>query len=348
MKVIFVIVSMAGGGAERVISILANQFVRNGIDVTILMTAGDTVAYKLDDRIHLVSAGGVSGGSMKARLKRIANMRAFFKENKDSTIISFGPGTSFFAVAADLFLGNPFIISERNDPAACEHPRLRNLIYRRAGRMVFQTKEAKECFPLSLQKKGCVIANPISEGLPARHEGERDKTVVAVGRFEPQKNHLLLLEAFAQMHKKHPDYKLRLFGDGSLKEQLVQRMDELGIGDSVLFEGFVKDVPEQIKTAGMYVLSSDYEGISKSLLEAMAMGIPCVSTDCPIGGSALCIENNVNGILVPIRDAAALCEAMCKIAENKEFADEMARKAYEIREKYSEENIGKAWEALLL
>lgn len=347
MKVIFVIVSMAGGGAERVISILANQFVQNHIEVTILMTAGDTVAYQLDSRIRLRSAGGVTGGSMKARLKRIAAMRACFKENRDSVIISFGPGTSFFAVAADLFLGHHFIISERNDPAACEHPILRNIIYSRAKHLVFQTKEAMQCFPGSLQRKGCVIPNPISSELPEAYTGVRQKSVVAVGRLEPQKNHALLLHAFAQFHEKYPEYVLRLLGDGSLKASLVQKTAELGIDDYVIFEGFVKDVPERIREAGMYVLSSDYEGISNSLLEAMALGLPSISTDCPIGGSALCINQGENGLLVPVGDADALERTMCQIAADEKFANSLSVNAAGIREAYSEKNIGKAWEALL-
>lgn len=347
MKVIFVIANMAGGGSERVISILANRFVQNGMDVAILMTAGNDVAYQLDERIHLVSAGGTSGGSMSVRIKRIANMRAYFKTNPQSIIISFGPGTSFFAVAADCFLGHRFMISERNDPAACGHPHLRNLVYRRAERMVFQTQQAMECFPEGLQKRGCVIPNPVTKGLPARSMEKRQKTVVAVGRLEKQKNHLLLLEAFSILREQHPEYVLHLFGVGSLQETLERRIKELDLQEAVVFEGFVKNVLERIKNAGMYVLSSDYEGISNSLLEAMAMGLPCISTDCPIGGSSLCIENNVNGILVPVGDKNALGEAMCRIAREPEFADELARRAYEIRETYSEENIGKAWEKLL-
>ena len=109
MKVIFVMVSMAGGGAERVISILANRFVQRGIDVTILMTAGNEVAYELDERIQLLCAGTVSGGSMRKRIERVRNIRRVFKENPDSVIISFGPGTSFFAVLADLFLDRVFL-----------------------------------------------------------------------------------------------------------------------------------------------------------------------------------------------------------------------------------------------
>lgn len=347
MKVIFVIVSMGGGGAERVISILANQFVKKGIDVTIMMTAGDEVAYELDERIHLFCAGETSGGSMKKRIERIRNMRRFFKENRDSIIISFGPGTSFFAVVADLFLGHTFIISERNDPAICPYPKLRNMVYNRAKELVFQTEDALKCFPAGIQKKGCVIPNPISAKLPAPYEGERQKIIVAVGRLEDQKNYPLLLRAFQKFHALHEDYELHIYGQGSLKESLEAQIEGLGLTDSVLLKGFQKNVPEQIKTAGIYVLSSDYEGVSNALLEAMAVGLPVVATDCPIGGCSLCIEDGSNGLLIPVGNEEELVKALRRLAEEPALAAGMGRKAAKVRERFSEENIAARWEAIL-
>lgn len=343
MKVIFVIVSMAGGGAERVISILANQFVKKGVDVTIMMTAGDTVAYELDPAVKLFCAGSTTGGSMKKRLERIVRMRRYFKQEKDSVIVSFGPGTSFFAVAAELFLHHPFIISERNDPAACPHPGLRNMVYRRADRLIFQTEDAMNCFPHSLRKRGCVIPNPVIKGLPQPWAGDREKTVVAVGRLEPQKNYGMLLEAFAIFHRKFSDHTLHIYGKGTLLGELQKKADQLGISDAVVWEGFRKDVLNRISQAGIYALSSDYEGISNALLEAMAIGLPVVSTDCPIGGSRMCIRDGENGFLVPCKDAESFAKALERLAENPEYAAKIGQKAAKIREEFSEETISERW-----
>lgn len=343
MKVIFVIVSMAGGGAERVISILANQFVKKGIEVMILMTAGDEVAYELDPRIRLISVGGVTGGSMIKRLQRIGNMRKVFRENKEAVIISFGPGTSFFAVAADLFLKHKFVISERNDPAACKQPGMRNMVYGRGAAVVYQTSDAMRCFPQRLQRKGYVIANPVAGNLPETYKGVRKKRIVSVGRLEPQKNHVMLLDAFAGFAKDFEEYTLHIYGDGSLKPALEEQAAELNITDKIFWEGFQNNVPVQIRDAAMYVLSSDYEGISNALLEAMAMGLPVISTDCPIGGSRLCIDNGRNGILVPVGDSGALASAMKEIAGDDDRAAALSENAAELRDAFSEDKISDQW-----
>lgn len=342
-KVIFVVANMTGGGAERVIAILANQFIKNNIDVIIMMTAGNEVVYSLDNKVKLISMGGKTGGSMAARLKRIQKMRKFFKQNSPATIVVFGLGASFYAVVGNFFLKNTMVISERNDPNACQYPHLRNVIYSRADYMVYQTEMAKEEFPKYLQKNAEVIANPISSNLPPRYMGEREKKIVAVGRLEKQKNYPLLLMAFAVFHKKHPEYKLHIYGKGNLEKELHELSVHLEISKSVVWKGFCKNVWKEIEDASMYVLSSDFEGISNSMLEALGLGLPVISTDCPIGGSKMCIQNKKNGLLVPIGDEKALADAMCEVIENKKLATEMSDAAYEIREKFSEENISKQW-----
>ena len=97
----------------------------------------------------------------------------------------------------------------------------------------------------------------------------------------------------------------------------------------------------------MYVLSSDYEGISNSLLEAMAIGLPVIATDCPCGGCRLCIENEKNGLLVPVGDDKAMAEAMGRIAAEPKKADSMGKTASKIAERFSIRHISGEWIALI-
>lgn len=347
MKIIFVIPSMAGGGAERVISVLANEFVKRGNEVSIVMFAGNACVYSMEEKVKLVQTGEKTGKSFAKRISRIRKMRKYFKENQDAVIIAFGPDAAFFTFLAGLWLKMHMVMSERNNPEAYSRKKLRNFLYGQAEAVVFQTQEAMDYFPAKIRKKGIIVENPLSDKLPDAYSGEREKTVAAVGRLEKQKNHEMLLRAFAIFGKKHPEYTLHLYGKGELFERLKTVAGELGIEKRVFFEGFRKDVLLQIRNAGMYVLSSDFEGISNALLEAMAVGLPVISTDCPCGGSKLCIQNGVNGLLTPVGDEKAFARAMETIADSEETAGRLSKNAVKVREKYSAGAIVGKWLSVL-
>lgn len=347
MKVIFVVSALHGGGAERVIATLANRFCLDGIDVTILMTAGNEKAYELESEVKLISIGDASHGNPLRQLGRIFRMRKFFKRNPESAIISFTTTINMFTILAAMGLPNKVIVSERNDPNRCGFKGLRNFIYRFGKEFVFQTEDAKKCFSKAIQERSTVIPNPIRRDLPDPFEGAREKKIAVVGRLEPQKNHAMLLDAFAKFHKNYPQWELHLFGKGKLEQELLMKCKTLKIDDSVIFEGFQKQVLEKIKNYGMYILSSDYEGISNSLMEAMAIGLPVISTDCPIGGSALCITNEYNGMLTALGNSEALWEAMERLAEDAEFANMLGKNATEVKTRFAEETICDMWKSQL-
>lgn len=347
MDVIFVVSALHGGGAERVIATLANYMADRGDDVTILMTAGDEVVYQLNETVQLISIGQASGGNPLVQIKRLMTMRQYFKVHRQSHIVSFSTTINLFTIIASLGLKMDVIVSERNDPNRFHYKRLRDMIYALGGRFVFQTEEAADCFSKAIRERSCVIPNPIRTGLPEVYTGEREKKIVAAGRLEPQKNHKLLLEAFAGFHKNYPEYTLHIYGKGKLEQELKTLASELHIESHVVWEGFRADVLERIRTYGMYVLSSDYEGISNSLMEAMALGLPCISTDCPIGGSRLCIQNEENGLLTQTGDREALQSAMEWIAQDSKRAEAMGQRAAGIRERFSEEKICEFWRSFI-
>lgn len=335
MKIVFVLPDMPGGGTERVVAMLANEYSKRGYPVAVLLFAGNQTAYPLDERIEIVTVGEPSFGNPLIQLKRLFHMRQYYKKNRDCYIFSFCVRGSIFSVLAAAGIPHRLLISERNDPAHFSGKRLRDWSYRKAEKLVLQTEDMKRCFSKDIQKKAVVIPNPVSDDMPEPYTGERKKRIVAVGRLQPQKNHKLLLEAFADFQKICHDYELHIFGVGELETMLKQRAEELHIADNVVFRGFSASVKEEIWDSAMFVLSSDYEGISNSMIEALAMGIPVISTDCPAGGSRMYIKNNENGILVPVGDKKALAEAMMKLARNPEFAKQLSVNAVKVKEQYA-------------
>ena len=339
MKIIFVIPKMTGGGTERVISLLSDAYVKMGFEVAIMQFAGYEHAYQLNDKVEDFSVAGQSNGNPFVMLKRLIRMRRYYKKNPDAYIFSFCIMGAFFSVIATFGMKRYMLVAERSSPENWDRVRLRNWAYRRLNTVTFQTADGISYFPEDIAKKAVVIPNPIDAAIPARYEGRRSHRVVSVGRLHKVKNHAMLIDSFAAFSGQYPDYELHFYGQGDLEGELKQRAENLKISDKVVWHGFCGNVTKEVQDAGMFVLSSNYEGISNSMLEALAMGIPTICTDCPIGGARMYIENGVNGFLVPVDDREALTEAMCRIASDEALADRMSRNAVKVREHYSVESI---------
>ena len=334
MKIVFVLPDMPGGGTERVVALLANEYVRRGYQTAILLFAGNQTVYPLDEKIEVHIAGEASGGNLAVRLRRLFKMRQFYKENKECHIFAFSVMGAVFSAVATIGLSHKMLVSERNDPTRYEHQKIRNLSYAKAEKLVLQTEDMKNCFPERLRRKMVVIPNPVPDDIPEPYEGERKKRVVSVARLQPQKNQKLLLNAFSLFLKSYPEYELHLFGIGELEEELRQQAKQLGIDDKVIFRGFSPKVREVIWDSAMFVLSSDYEGISNSMIEALAIGTPVISTDCPIGGSRMYIQDHVNGLLTPVGEVDPLANAMKEVAGNQELAKRLSQNGAKIKNDY--------------
>ncbi len=343
MKICFITSNLTGGGAERVIANLSNRMVQLGHEVTILLTASKEIEYKFDKRVMIMQIGERTGHSIKGRIKRIQTLRNYYKQHKDTHFISMPTDTNLFAILASIGLKIDLTVSERSNPNEYPHKKLRNLIYCFAKRFVLQTSDAKKCFSNRIQKLGCVISNPVSGEYPEPFVGDRKKKIVAVGRLNYAKNHKMLIEAFSSISKSYPDYELWIYGKGTLQKDLQKLCVEKEISNKVFFPGFTDSIKEEIYDASMYVLSSDFEGISNSLLEAMALGIPVISTDCPIGGSKMLINSGVNGLLTPVGDSIAFANAMKQYIDNPEFANKMGREACKIKQDYQIDVIVEKW-----
>lgn len=348
MKIVFVIPDMPGGGTERVVALLANEYCKRGLEAAVLLFAGHETKYPLDERVEVVTAGDPSGGRLSVRIDRLRRMRQYYKKNKGCQIWAFSVMGALFSVIAAWGQKHFFLVSERNDPNRYDHKKIRNFAYRFADVIVCQTSDAVRAFPAGIARKAIVIPNPVEIGGIWPHEDTREPRIVAVGRLEKQKNHELLLYAFAEFVKTHQEYRLEIYGKGEREEALRQTAADLGISDQVVFHGFSDRVMEEINNAAMYVLSSDYEGISNSMLEAMALGIPVIATDCPAGGSRMYIKNGVNGLLVPVGETEPMTAAMNRIADDCEFAASIGAEARKLREQNGIVQIAdRFWQAAL-
>ncbi|MCX4338522.1 MAG: glycosyltransferase [Lachnospiraceae bacterium] len=338
-KIVFVIPNMTGGGTERVISLLSGEYVKRGIRVAVMQFAGYEHAYELDERVEDFAVAEQSKGNPLIWGRRILAMRRYFKKNPNCHIFAFCVMGAVFSVIATFGMKRRLLVAERNSPDSCNVKKLRNWAYRHAEVITFQTEDGISYFPQDIGRKAVVIPNPIDADIPARFEGERTKRIVTVGRLHKQKNQALLLEAFADFGKRCADYQLHIYGEGELEEKLKNRARELGIEKDVVWHGFSKRVKEEIVDSRMFVLSSDFEGISNSMLEALAMGIPTISTDCPIGGARVYMEEDVSGLLVPVGDRKALAEAMIRVAEDDALADRLSVGGAKLKDKYSTGSI---------
>ncbi len=284
-------------------------------------------------------------------------LRKHIEKNTDAKIISFLQPSIPLTLLATRGLPNKVVVSERADPYRLLKKRYGyNFIkeyYQRADAVVFQTNDALAAYPENISEKGTVIFNPINDKLPEPYFGEREKYITTFCRISPEKNLTLLADAFFLFVQEFKDYRLKIIGDAlnnaekNALKQLKERICELSISEKVDLLPFSNEVHKLIIKDAAYVNSSNHEGMSNAMLEAMAIGMPVVCTDCPIGGANAVIRSGENGILTPIGDAQALCEAMKQIAGDKVFADKLSQNAANIRHELSLENTAKKWMELL-
>ena len=349
MKIMFCLGSMTKGGAERVIANLSNYLIKD-YDISIVVTPPDRSSYELNKKINYYTLDNNKNkyGIVKRTIKRMHKLKEIINKDNPDIIVSLLPEPTYRVMLVNLFLRKKVIISVRNDPNIEYSNLLKKILvkvlYSRANGFIFQTEDAKKFFSKKIQKKSVVIPNPIAdEFIVSPFSGEREMTIVNVGRLTKQKNQYNLIRAFYIFQKKHDAYKLFIYGDGELKEELNNLISELRLKEKVFLKGNVDNIKESIYKSNMFVLSSDYEGMPNALMEAMALGIPCISTDCPCGGPKFLIDNEENGLLVPINDVDSLANAMDYLAENKNIAIKLGNNANKIGKELNCEKINKKW-----
>lgn len=346
MKISFFIGGMFGGGAERVISILANHYAEKGWNVEIVMLLYSKVEYKLHSSIKIVNMAAGEESYFKKLPIWIKKIRKYLKTEKPNRVVSFIGRINMVVLTASIGMKIPVIISERNDPKQDGRGKLLlnycNLIYRKASAIVFQTTYEQSCFSKSL-KRTYIIPNPVSVNVDPKPCERRE--IVTAGRLIEQKNQKLLIEAFAVIREKYPDTVLKIYGDGRLKNDLQNLIDKLGLHDVAELCGNVSDLHERISGAVAFVLTSEYEGLSNALVEAMMLGIPCITTDYP--GAEELIKDKENGIIVPRDNVSALVDALDDILSSIERQLMYSDAALNSSIKFRKETVIKQWEKVI-
>ena len=355
-SVIFVTGSLADGGAEKVMSILASGCAELGVDVTLVVLRPKKIVYPVCEKVKIIQF--MDKGKL-ATAKRIKKLHQVMKESTAEVVIPFLPIISLYTLIANIGLGKKLIMSERADPRAKFKnlpwkDKIGNFIMRKCGLysladwMVFQTPDAQSYYSEKIQNKSSIIPNPLDTAkLPGMYEGEREKRIVAAGRFSEEKNFALLIEGFATFHENFPDYTLTIYGEGALRKDYEMHIHELRLCEYVKLPGFATNLPKEINKAAMYISTSNHEGISNSMLEAIGMGIPTIATDCPVGGSKMFVHTGENGVLIQMKNKNELVSAMTLIATNSKYVKHISDNAIKIREQLAAPNICQQWLELL-
>lgn len=361
-RIVFHLNCLERGGAERVVANLSGQFAAHGYEVAIATEWQGEDEYEIDTRVRRVHVGLSSRQEKHNRIRkfldRIFNLRRFLKKADPDIVIAFARKANYRALTATIGMKLPVLISVRINPVGYYDflsDRIQiPLLFRRAAGCVFQTPDQRDFFPEYVRRKSRIILNPVNDHFIGNEIPEisqkRQKVVVHSGRLVDFKNQCMLVRAFEQVHRKHPDYVLKIYGPDSFdgtKQKLEQLIDQLDAHAYVHLMGSSSTLEKDMVYAAVAAYSSDYEGMPNVVLEAMALGLPVVSTDCPPGGPRMVITPEENGLLVPVGDEHALAAAVNRLIEDRDFAEKLGKNAVQIGKRASSEKIFEEWRSYI-
>lgn len=353
MKLLFVGYFQGFGGAERMLIMLSNAMAERGHDVRIVGLAGGTLNYEIKRTVKYRVFNDKSKSRIKNIYSRYRNLKREIKNYNPDIILHFWMQSAYMCAFMGKDIARKTIYSERGDPYDKEYTGiksvLRNYTFHRIRGFVFQTVGAQNFFSNDIRQRSCIICNPCyvnTDGkIPAE---EREKRIVTIGRLTEQKNQSLLIDAIAKLPLSLADYKVEIYGEGELKEKLEKKIESLKLTKQIELMGTFSDIHSKIRKAALFVLTSNYEGMPNALLEAMALGIPCISTDCSPGGAREIITDHEDGIIVPCNDSDALSKAIQEVLEHEKIARRLCKKAVKNMERFNPDVIYAKWESFFL
>ncbi len=360
-KIAFHLNCLVHGGAERVVANLANRFAREGDEIIVATEWTDENEYELDPAVRRVHVGLRPEDEKKSRLSKIVLRRRYLREfllkEKPDVLVAFAIKANYRALSACPGTGVPVVISVRIDPQAFYTGPVNRIatacLFGRAAGCVFQTEDARKFFAPLLQDNSVIIYNPITPKYieaPSVKQEEREKFIVNVGRLVDFKNQAMLVRAFAGVLEKYPDYTLRIYGPDSgdgTKQILEKEIRDHHLEEKVFLMGDCNTLEKEIAKAAVFAFSSDYEGMPNALLEAMALGLPVISTDCRPGAPRMMIRDGENGLLIPVGDEKAMTAAILRLLDDPKEAQRMGDEARKIREIANVDTVCRQWKEYL-
>lgn len=341
--------SLERGGAGKMMMFVANICASSFKKVHVLLMNDAPRPKVLDERINYITVPCPHSKNVFVwRSKAIMKVRKALKRIDYDMVCSFTTETSVMVKLSTLFTGKAYISAERGDPYSFSiiWRILSKWCYGNSDFCFFQLDNARNFFSKKIQQKSYVIPNPyLPPSVIEPYNGPRKKTIVSAGRFAWEKGYEVLIKVFAKVYEKHADYKLIIYGDGDYGEVYKKLVKELNLAKCVSFPGFVKDVAKTIREDGIFVLSSRYEGMPNSLIDALSTGIPCVATDCTPGGPMFLTNNGKNGIIIPIDDEVRMYEAINSLIEDVDLYKRLEHDGPTIINTINEANIRAKWTA---
>lgn len=355
-KIVLYIDNMNRGGAQRVMGNLAEHFLSKKIKVILVNDYPPdecVLNYNLSDQIERVYLrDSYTKSPIANNYYRLKKLRKLIKDERPDVVLSFLGGPNIRMLISTMGIKVKKIVSVRNDPnkeyGANYFKRVfvRKLFECSSG-CVFQTEDAADYFTENVRNKSTIIYNPVAKKFFETNLSDSRQNVITVGRLNLQKNHFLLIDAFARIADDFPEVNLIIYGEGPLREQLETYINGKKLESRVSMPGNVSNVEEVLRKAKVFVLSSDYEGMPNALMEAMTVGLPCISTDCPCGGPRMLIQNDGQGILIPCKNEDKMADALKMVLSSDKLQTTLGENAKMRASDFMSEKVLEQWEKFL-
>lgn len=347
-RVLFVTLSLAGGGAERVVSILSSELAEQGRDVHLILYDRKNNEYPLSSKVKLQELSRPIGSNPLSRLfNRVIELRRIIKEITPDIVIPFLAKPTEHVFFATRGMRLKFIATVRNNPKLYPSSSglryVANWITRHSDAIMLQTAEQASYFKTESDRV-FVVPNPVKqEMIDTQYQYKTSiHTIATFGRLNEQKNHELLINAFSVFCKRYPEFELNIWGEGEKKSVLEKLICDKKMSDKIHLCGNTSKVKDELLNTDIFVLSSNYEGLPNSLMEAMAVGVPVISTDCPTGPKDL-ITNKENGILVTSDSVDELVNALKLLASDYQLRKYIGQNAKKYMKNFTASEIAKGF-----